>query len=458
MDVVSYDDKNFYVKIYRPQDAPTAPTAPRRTPEDLAKSAATFKFATPAVHRVSFLPFEEGLSSHGQWRNGFVIADMNGDKHPDIVHGPPRKSGNRPMIFLGDGKGRWQQWKTTFPQVPFDYGDVAVGDLNGDGRLDLVVASHLRGITAMLGDGKGNFTAWSQGIEFQLPGGGETSPVFSSRAIQIADWNGDRKPDILAAGEGPRMALGRGDTSNDSFNRGSRGFRVYLNQGNGSWVAKDEEGSAVFGDAVASGDFNGDGRLDFVMGSSIMGYQAVLGYSQPDGSWKRVHLEGLRGNLILTALAAADFDRDGRDDLAVAYTSAELGVWRSGVDILYSRPGDVWERRPLANQESRTGVYALAAGDLDGDKVRDLVALTGEGASWVFLGDGKGWFAREDSASVNAGDAGCRGYHAALADLDGDGKDELVASFAGEGMTPGGLAQCPSGGSLRAWKAAKAGK
>jgi hypothetical protein len=112
----------------------------------------------------------------------------------------------------------------------------------------------------------------------------------------------------------------------------------------------------------------------------------------------------------------------------------------------------------LANEEGRNGIFALAAGDLDGDGKKDLVGMTGNGGSWVFFGDGKGGFVRENGASVAAGDNGCRGYHVVLADLDGDGKDEIVASFAGEGVSQAGVPQCESGGSLRAWKAVKAGK
>ncbi|HEY2737280.1 MAG TPA: VCBS repeat-containing protein, partial [Thermoanaerobaculia bacterium] len=340
MDVVSYDDKNFYVKIYKPEDAP-APPASRQTPENLAKVAASYKFDTPDAHRVSFQPFDDGLPRRGQWRNGFVVADMNGDGHPDIVHGVPRKGGIKPVIFLGDGKGHWTQWATTFPKVAFDYGDVAVGDLNGDGKMDLVVASHLRGITAMLGDGKGNFKLWSQGIEFQEPGTGETKPPFSSRAIMLYDWNHDGKLDILAAGEGPRLALTRTTPSDDSFNQGARGFRVYLNQGTGSWITKGDKGVELFGDAVTAGDFNGDGIADFAMGSGVMGNRNILGYGQADGSWKWASLDGLRPSSV-TALVAADFNHDGRLDLAVGYTAVELGVWRTGIDIFFARADGTW--------------------------------------------------------------------------------------------------------------------
>jgi len=56
--------------------------------------------------RLRFTPFGQGLPPSGQWREGFAITDMNGDGHPDIVSGPPRKApGAGPVIFLGNGKG-----------------------------------------------------------------------------------------------------------------------------------------------------------------------------------------------------------------------------------------------------------------------------------------------------------------------------------------------------------------
>lgn len=466
LDVDHYDDKNFYVRYYRPVAAPPPPRA-QITDEDRQRVAATYKTDVRTADRLRFVPFSNGLPDRGQWREGFVVADANGDGHLDIVHGPIRKGGSTsPNIYLGDGKGAWRRWTLTLPGVPLDYGDVAVGDLNGDGIADLVVASHLRGITALLGDGKGGFKPWSQGIEFRIPGGKDKAPpAFSSRAITLVDWNGDGRLDILAVGEGPVLSAGRGAGGGgkpepESLSGDSRGAVVYLNHGDGTWTHRDASGP--FTDALAVADFNGDGHPDFVTGSSQIGVRKLLNLGRPDGSWESVEIKELRPRALYFAVAAADLNHDGRPDLALAYMSNELGVWRTGIDVLLNGPGMRWERRTLAAVDSLVGVWSLAAGDLDGDGNKDLVAFDGTGKAWVFLGDGKGSFARQESPELKPAEGQCRGYHVVLADLDGDGKDELVASFAGDNETlpVGGLPMpvtCRSGGSLRAWKAVPKG-
>jgi hypothetical protein len=145
-----------------------------------------------------FVPFGAGLPASGQWREGFRIADLNRDGHPDIVHGPPRKQPGPPVIFLGDGKGAWTRWRDAhFPELPYDYGDIEVADFNRDGNLDLAVAVHYRGILVLQGDGQGGFSDASRGLGFDASG----ASGFSSRAIRAVDWNGDGLPDLVAVWE-----------------------------------------------------------------------------------------------------------------------------------------------------------------------------------------------------------------------------------------------------------------
>ena len=81
---------------------------------------------------------------------------MNEDGHLDIVHSPARKAPGPPVIFLGDGKGNWRRWsEAKFPRLPYDYGDAAVGDFNGDGHPDIALGVHLRGLLALTGRRQG---------------------------------------------------------------------------------------------------------------------------------------------------------------------------------------------------------------------------------------------------------------------------------------------------------------
>jgi VCBS repeat protein/FG-GAP repeat protein len=456
LDVVGQDDKTFSVKIYGtpPEWVQENKPAGPPSPEDLARVAASYKPEAADVDRLQLAAIGQGLPSQGQWRHGFAVADVNKDGHLDIVHGPPRKGGSRPVIFLGDGKGGWRRWaEATFPALPFDYGDAAVADFNGDGNPDIALACHLRGIAVMVGDGRGHFRLWSQGIGFQAAD--SDVPVFSSRAIVAVDWNRDGKPDLVALGEGPRLAVARTKDSASDFSGGARGLLVYLNQGDGTWrkEAPAERKDVGFGDALVVADFNGDGRLDVATASAVMGNRSLLHLAKADGTWEERPLDALRPQAIFRALASGDFNRDGRPDLAVGYTSNEMGVVRTGVDVLLARRGGTWERRALANEEKNVGIWSLDAGDLNGDGALDLVGLDGEGLPWVFLGDGKGSFAREQSPEMKPPDTGCAGYHVALADVDGDGEAEVLAGFAGEGSSsPLGVPRCTTGGGLKAWK------
>jgi hypothetical protein len=456
---VKEDDQYFYFKVYRPiLRAPTAPST-KLSPEELKKLEASYQVDTPESHRLSFVPFSNGLPTQGQWRNGFDLADMNEDGHLDIVHSPARKTAGPPVIFLGDGKGNWRRWREAkFPPLPYDYGDAAVGDFNGDGHMDIALGVHLRGLLAVLGDGKGHFTEDYKGLDFVLPGQGR-QPGYSSRTITVTDWNHDGRPDILAVGEGPRLNLTGRDNAKVSANTEAYGVVVYLSQPDGTWLRKDQGTSSreIFADAITLGDFNGDHRVDFATGSSVMGRRTLVNLGRADGGWNTVEVDAVRPRSYVQSVDALDVDGDGLDDLVVGYMSFENSTWRSGIDVLYSHKDGTWTRRGLAAIEQRAPITALAHGDLDGDGKPDLVALTATGETWVYLNDGKGWFTRETATGIPSYPGGCAGFHVKLADLDGDGKAEIVADFAGETSPANAPDSCPTGGGILAWHAAPAG-
>jgi VCBS repeat protein/FG-GAP repeat protein len=455
IEVVKEDDKYFYYKIYRIAN-PEQPQrlVPEVTPEEKEKIRASYQVSTPESHRLAYVPFGTGLPTSGQWRNGFDLADMNGDGRLDIVHGPARKSLSYPTIFLGDGKGNWRRWsEARFPRLPFDYGDAAAADFNGDGKMDVALGMHLTGLAVLVGDGQGKFTDWGKGLDLKAATPGDDSTGFSSRAIAAVDWNQDGRPDVLALGEGPRLNLTIHGEARPLSAVQAYGAAVYLNQGDGTWVRKDQGTSnrEIFGDSVTVGDFNGDRRKDFATGSNVMASQNLVNYGRQDGGWDSQDIGLVRPGSYVRSVAAGDFNRDGRDDLAVGYLAYEAEAWRGGLDLLLAQAGGGWTRRNLAVREDREEVSAVAAGDLDGDGNPDLVALTGKGETWIFLGDGKGGFTRETAHGIPNYPGECRGYHVQLADLDGDGRDEIVAGFAGESSAMFAPDLCPSGGGLQAW-------
>lgn len=384
---------------------------------------------------LAFAPFGHGLPTEGQWREGFRIADMNGDGHPDIVHGTPRSIPGPPRIFLGDGKGGWSLWKEAkFPDLAYDYGDVEVADFNRDGHMDLAITAHYRGIQVLLGDGRGRFSNSSTGLEFN------NNAAFTARAIRVIDWNGDGLPDLVASSEGPRMSPGV---------KTVMGVFVFLNQGEKGWRRLDPPLSrGNLSDSLAVGDFDGDGHKDIATGSMAMGRMDLVNLWRPDGA-APLEVDIPSQIHYVQAVAAGDFDHDGKDDLAVAYLGMENESWYSELDVFYARAGGKWERRMLSKQPNRDVAVALASGHLRSKQTLDLVALSMTGDTLVYLGDGQGKLVRNASPLPNYDH--CRGAHVELADLDGDGRDEIIASFSDEPRTDG----CRSSGGITAWKSVK---
>jgi len=162
-----------------------------------------------------------------------AIGDLNGDGKPDLV--TANYGSNTVSVLLGDGNGTFGA-KSDFATGSNPY-SVAIGDLNGDGKSDLAVTNEHDGtVSVLLGHGDGSFGPRTDFATGPYP-----------HAVAIGDLNGDGKPDLAVA--------------NYYFDTVS----LLLGHGDGNFEAKADYGVGVEPTSAAIGDLNGDGKPDLVV-------------------------------------------------------------------------------------------------------------------------------------------------------------------------------------------------
>ena len=298
---------------------------------------------------------------------------------------------------------------------------LAVADVNGDGKLDLILSSMPGCVAVLLGSGEGTF----QPAVCYYSGEGYEAAFTTS--VAVADVNGDGRPDIVVANEC------------DSFGNCATGaVGVLLGNGDGTFqrvVTYDSGGYTAMW--VAIEDVNGDGKPDLVVANcSPTGQQCGVGLGEPtglvgvllgngDGTFQPVVTYGSGGTLAAW-IAIADVNGDGKPDLLVVnLNSSTVGVLLGNGDGTF-HPAVTF---------STIGPYAtsVAVADVNGDSKPDLVVANECGTYnncsatvSVLLGNGDGTFQWAVNYDVDSPQAAS----VAVADLDGDGKTDLVVSAA----------------------------
>jgi len=310
--------------------------------------------------------------------SAIVAADLNGDGNLDLITGNQSPTEGSIFVFMGNGNGTFGPRKQ-FLQAPLQdfVSALAVGDVNGDGKLDVVAALDgtlsggvaFTGIRIALGDGAGNLTASS----VKSAGG------FRPTSVLLKDVNGDSKLDVVVAnaaeqnssngniailtGDGAgtfnnavtisvqpgARSLITGDFNGDSkldlaFNSGSQSVSIMLGNGAGSFsgpVNFDIPG--VASSALVSADFNGDSKIDLAASNGTPGSVVVL-TGDGAGNFTPVANFGHGGPVLNVSatnppLVVGDFNGDGNPDLAVSNSQ------RSLLTILINSCGT-----PLVNQ------------------------------------------------------------------------------------------------------------
>jgi hypothetical protein len=387
--------------------------------------------------------------------NHIVVADFDGDHRLDLVSS--NLLGRSITVFLqGDGG---------FPQVPSfsivaSYPNwVEAADLNEDGRVDLA-ASLIDGdlLVVHYQTGTGEFP---DDPDLVL---GDPSGLGQPYAMAVADLDGDGSPDLLStklAGDVTAFlhtGLGRFSASPDVVVSAESGARVTVGDlnadglldlatanflgnsldvtfqdGGGQFGADPDRlvgaGSSLLGPSeVVAADLNGDGLLDLASVNSG-GHDVTAFFQMSPGQFSPspdVTVGGPAWTQFAFRLIAADLDDDGRVDLVtVSFALKKLAVFfQEAPGVFPVQPSQV-----LDIPASSGGPLALAAADLDGDHLLDLVSANDSpGSLTIFLQTGPRVFSTTPSATLG-GPAVPIGFRDILAaDLDGNGLLDLVAT------------------------------
>lgn len=298
--------------------------------------------------------------------NQVALADFDGDGRLDalIILNRLERDHLPDRLLLNEGDGRFAAsdlWPATgYAQA------AAVGDLTGNGRMDVAVAYTFGGLARVLNDDSGTLIPF--GIVPQNAG-------YSSKGVALGDLDGDGRLDAFVVGCCP-------------------GGQVWFNRGDGLLVSSQQRLGPALSQAAALADLNGDGTLDvFVVHGNNWPY--IIWWNVGHG---RFHdsgqMVGQIGDFAITdsgqtfgtaggfAVALGDVNGDGFPDAVIG---------RNGADEIWLNDGQ--GHFTLAHRFGSGFTRAIFLADLDDDGDLDIIA-GGNAAARVWLNDGVGQFQR----------------------------------------------------------------
>ena len=408
------------VMVTVPSGATYAPITLLNTGVSLAASSLrnftpTYNPAKTAITATDFQAKQDFAS--GAQPFSVAVGDLDGDGKLDLA---VANEGSYAVSVYRNTSSNGSVGAGSFA-IPIDFTtgtqprSVAIGDLDGDGKLDLAVANQASGTVSifrnMATSGSIVPSSFADKIDFATGSG--------PRSVAIGDLDGDGKPDLAVANSGSKtVSVFRNTSSRDSIDIGSFDAKVDFTTG-------------VQPYSVAMGDLDGDGKPELATANFSSNNISVFRNTSSSGN---IFLNSFATKVDFTtgaqpySIALGDLDGDGRPELAVAnYVSSTVSVYHN-----MSSSGSIVKGSFAAQVDFATGKgpRSVAMGDLDGDGKTDLVVTNqySDMVSVIRNTATSGSIVKGSFADKVDFTTGTQPASVALGDLDGDGKPELAVA------------------------------
>ncbi len=400
--------------------------------------------------RVYMYTFNDGvITGEGSSNFGYSLTsgDFNADGRIDLAIGATAYNvfafTGRTYLFYNDGSipttAATADVIITGETTNNNFGSSLVaGDLNSDGKIDLVVGAHnYSSITGrayiFYNDGSIPTTAATADV---IITGGATSNTFGYSLISD-DLNADGRADLAVGARGYSTSTGRAYIF---YNDGS----IPTTAATADVIITGETTSNSFGYSLTSGDFNADGKIDFVVGA--LGYSGDVGRAYifyngsiitESASGADVIITGEAASYFGSALTSGDFNADGKTDLTIGARGYSSDTGRAY--IFYndgSIPTTAASADVIITGETTSNYFgaSLVSGDFNADGKTDLTAgaylySTSTGRTYFFYNDGSIPTTAASADVIITGETTSSYFGVSLSsgDFNADGKTDLVS-------------------------------